>query len=265
MKTLRIFLLIVIIFGVGLLLTQKTWVPKLVDFIISHETPAKTLPTPTTKEKSSSISITTQKITEANFTGTVTVISGTSALAVKMQEYIKTTVDEFRKQANMDVPSIRAKFGADSPPATYEIDPAIYEIDINSKYIKSEKTESIVTDVYTFTGGAHGSTVYQVMTADRASGKILALSDIIVKEKQSAFVEFIKKELNSWIPEGSDAPVVFADNVNSLTFDSFVNWSLDSENLIIYFDQYSIGPGVLGVTAFPLPLTKISNFTNYES
>ncbi len=37
MKALRIFLLILIIIGIGLLLTQKLWVPKLVNKIISGE------------------------------------------------------------------------------------------------------------------------------------------------------------------------------------------------------------------------------------
>jgi hypothetical protein len=38
MKTIRIFLLVLIIIGIGLLLTQKIWVPKLVDKIIISET-----------------------------------------------------------------------------------------------------------------------------------------------------------------------------------------------------------------------------------
>src|ERR1035437_9142238 len=37
MKTIRIVLFILIIIGIGLLLTQKVWVPKLVDRIISSE------------------------------------------------------------------------------------------------------------------------------------------------------------------------------------------------------------------------------------
>jgi len=37
MKTLRIFLLVLIIIGIGLLVTQKTWVPKLVDRILKSE------------------------------------------------------------------------------------------------------------------------------------------------------------------------------------------------------------------------------------
>src|SRR5450830_1862820 len=38
MKAIRIFLLILIIIGVGLLITQKFWVPRLVNRIISSET-----------------------------------------------------------------------------------------------------------------------------------------------------------------------------------------------------------------------------------
>ncbi len=39
MKTLRIFLLVLIIVGVGALASEKIWVPKLVDEITSHESP----------------------------------------------------------------------------------------------------------------------------------------------------------------------------------------------------------------------------------
>ena len=37
MKFIRIFLLILIILGVWLLATQKTWVPKVVDWIVEQE------------------------------------------------------------------------------------------------------------------------------------------------------------------------------------------------------------------------------------
>jgi hypothetical protein len=42
-KTLRIFLLVLIIIGIGLLATQKVWVPKLVEKIISHEAPVRNI------------------------------------------------------------------------------------------------------------------------------------------------------------------------------------------------------------------------------
>lgn len=38
MKIIRIILAVLIVIGIVLLLTQKLWVPKLVDYIISTET-----------------------------------------------------------------------------------------------------------------------------------------------------------------------------------------------------------------------------------
>ena len=249
MKTLRIFLLVLIIIGLVLLFTQKIWVPKLVNKIIEREfgqvEVSKTVSVP--------ISITSKKIKEENFSATFSVISGTSKLAVSMQEFVNKNISDFKKQADADVPSMRAQFGSDNGTANYEIF-------IDSKYIKGEKTESIKTEVYTYTGGAHGSTLYKVMTANLSDGKILSLSDIIKKEKQKDFVEFVKGELKKkYTDEATGSYGLFDDSLKALNFDSFNNWSLDGQNLIIYFDQYAIGPGALGATEFAIPFTGIKD------
>lgn len=251
MKAIRIFLLILIIIGIALIFTRNIWVPKLVDKIIGNDFKQGDIVNPTLVP----ISITDKKITEENFNGKTSVIHGTGLLAVKMQEYINATISDFRKQSNTDVPDIRKNFGEDVPSSAYEID-------VNSKYIKGPKTESIVTSVYTFTGGAHGSTIYKVITANRANGKILSLSDIVQNGKQDEFTKLLKKKLSEWIPEGSDTPVVFTDSVSGLTFDSFSNWAIDKDNLIIYFNQYELGPSALGAVEFPLQLKDIQDLLN---
>ena len=42
MKTVRIVLFILIVIGIGLLITQKKWVPKVVDYIMKMESKNKT-------------------------------------------------------------------------------------------------------------------------------------------------------------------------------------------------------------------------------
>lgn len=207
-----------------------------------------------TKENTAPITIGSKNIKEENFTGKVATVSGESALAQKAQAYIDTSVTEFKKTADKDVPDMREQFGADSPTAQYEID-------IDAKEVKGAKAESIILLSYTYTGGAHGSSVYNVITAS-SSGTILSLSDVIKADKQNAFTELVKKELNKWKPDGSSASPVFPDEVKALKFSSFTNWSLDDKNLTIYFSQYEIGPGVLGAVAFPLPLSKVKDFLN---
>lgn len=198
------------------------------------------------------VSISTKSIKETNFIGTMPVITGSSVLVVKARAYVDQTISDFRKQANTDVPDMRAKFGADSPTAQYEID-------IDGKYLRDDKTESIMMTIYEYTGGANGNTSYKVLTASLASSKILSLANVIKKDEQNAFTALVKKELTTWSPDGSDTSVVFTDDVKSLTFFSFKNWSLEDKNLIIYFDKYDIGPGALGAVAFPISLDKVKS------
>lgn len=199
------------------------------------------------------ISISTKDIKEKNFSGTKPEISGSSPIVVEAQAYIEQRISDFRTQANNDVPEMRKEFGAENPTSNYTID-------INATYLKSEKTESIVISEYVYTGGANGNNSYKVITISLSEGKVLSLSDVIKKDKQTDFVSFVKKELINWRPVGSEGSVVFEEEVKNLVFDSFKNWSLDNENLVLYFDKYQIGPGVLGAVAFPLSLNKIKNF-----
>jgi len=222
-----------------------------------HKDVSKVNTTPTKEVANIPISITTKDIKEENFTGTEPVIAGSSAVAKAARAYVSQRISDFRKEANAEVPAMKKEFGAGSPPAQYEID-------INASYIKSTKTESIVLTDYTFTGGAHGNTLYKVFTASRGSGKILNLSSVVKKEEQTAFTDFVKKQLDNWKPDPNSPPPVFPDQVAALPFNSFVNWSFDenAQNLIIYFGQYDIGPGVLGEVPFQLPIDQIKSFLN---
>ncbi len=255
MKAFRIFLLILIIIGLTLIFTRKYWVPQFVDHILEWERGGKAEVVASQEEKKtvSPVVITSKEIKEENFIGKMPVISGSSLVAKEARKYIDVAVAEFRKLADEDVPDIREKFGADSPSANYETE-------INAEYLMGPKTESIILRIYVFTGGAHGNTRYKVITVSIADKKVLTLSNIIKADKKDLFTAYVKKELNDWRPDASSGLVVFPDEVSELEFSSFSNWSLNDKNLIIYFDQYAIGPGVLGVVAFPLSLSKISNF-----
>ena len=218
---------------------------------------AVVIPKVTVPEKVTPLSIDSQDIKDTNFTGKIATVSGSGPLASSARDYINKRVGEFRTQANTEVPPMQQKFGAGSPPATYEID-------ITATDVKSSKTESVVISVYSYTGGANGNSVYKVITASIPGGKILTLAGVIKSAEQNAFTVFLQKKLNDWRPDGTSTTAVFPDEVASLKFSSFTNWSLDDKNLTIYFDQYYIGPGVLGEIAFPLPLAEVKDFLNPE-
>lgn len=244
-KNSKIIIAILILVIIGILVYYHIRKPLPPSGSASIEQPKNKSITPVTIGK--------KNIKEENFSGTVEVISGSSPIASSAQKYIDGQVSQFRKQADTDVPPMRQQFGADSPTASYEID-------IDATYVVGPKTESIALNVYTYTGGAHGSSFYKVFTASLADGKLLDLSAVIRSEKQADFTEFVKKQLIAWRPEGTNAPVVFPEDVGSLKFSSFSDWSTDSKNLTLYFAQNEIGPGALGAVAFPLSLSRISDF-----
>ncbi len=201
------------------------------------------------------ISIGDIDIKEENFTGSRAMITGESELAKTAQKYIDDTVAEFKKMADTDVPDIREKFGEDSPVANYTID-------IDARRESAPKTDSIIISVYSYTGGANGASSYRVFTSDKERGNILSLSDIIASDKKETFIQMVKKELLAWRPEGAESLVVFEQDVDSLKFENLEDWSLDAENLILYFDKYEIGPGALGAIVFPVPLSKFAPYLN---
>lgn len=190
-------------------------------------------------------------IKETNFTGSKPAISGSAQIAIEAQKYINAQIAEFKKSADEEVPDMRDKFGADHPTANYTVD-------IEAKYLPGTKTDSIVLNMYFYTGGANGNSLYTVFTENNATGEILKLKDLVKKDQQLAFANLVKTSLLNWRPEESEGLVVFEDTVQELTFDMLSDFSLDDKNLTLYFDKYEVGPGALGAIAFPIPLTKVS-------
>ncbi len=197
------------------------------------------------------ISIEQQDIAEENFTGQVPVIKGTSTLATTAEKYVTDSIQEFRDRANKEVPDLQKEFG-DSPTSHYTID-------IGATYVVGNHTESIAVDQYVYTGGANGSSFYNVFTASKESGEILSLKDILNAGKEDAFVALVKAKILA------DTNLsIFEQDVQALTLDSLSDWAFDKENLIIYFDKYAIGPGAMGAIQFKIPLTELGEFLKSE-
>jgi hypothetical protein len=224
--------------------------------VLFKKNPSSEVPSTDTKENttvvSTPITITDAEIQEANFKATKSVVAGTGVVADASRAYIDGAIALFKQSADQEVPDIRAEFGSDNPTTNYEIN-------LKATYVKSSKTESIVIDQYVYTGGANGSDSYKVFTASLASGKLLALSDIVIPSKQAAFTAYVKKALTDMRPDGGKAQVTFPEEVKALTFDSFKNWSYTDKSIFIYFDKYEVGPGVLGAIALPIPLSKVKD------
>ncbi len=180
------------------------------------------------------------------------VIEGDSNLAIAGRKYVEDSIREFKARADTEVPDMRAEFGADSPSANYAIG-------IEAKLLESEKTEALLFSGYTYTGGANANSFYHSLNFSKEGGMI-TLGNIVPEDKREALVAKVKKELLRYNPGESEPPVVFADIVAELKFEDLRNWSLEADNLTVYFDKHEVGPGAIGAVPLRMPIAEVAAY-----
>lgn len=109
---------------------------------------------------------------------------------------------------------------------------------------------SLFQDQYTFTGGAHGSTIRTSQTWNLACNQQLSLADIYAKHPN--YLLSILRQINQQIQEkGSD---FFFDNYCCLVIETFNpnQFYLTPDAVVIYFQQYDIAPYSTGIPTFEI-------------
>lgn len=109
---------------------------------------------------------------------------------------------------------------------------------------------SLYQDQYTFTGGAHGSTVRTSQNWNLACNKQISLDDIYAHKPN--YLLSILKQINQQIQEkGAD---LFFDNACCLVTETFQpnQFYLTPQSLVIYFQQYDIAPYSTGIPTFEI-------------
>jgi len=130
---------------------------------------------------------------------------------------------------------------------------AYYEIKNNQRGILS-----LNLIVYSFTGGAHGTTIIKSLTFDTTTGKSYILSEMF--KPGSDYVKvlsaIIQKDIISW---GID----LIDGFHGI--DKEQDFYIADTSIVIYFQIYDITPGYWGFPYFPIPLLEISDIIRPHS
>ncbi len=131
----------------------------------------------------------------------------------------------------------------------------VYEYYIDFEIAYSENcTLSLYYDTYTYTGGAHGSTIKKSNTWNLDLGKEMSLEDYIVDSVN--YKEFvIDGVINMIEATKGTSQYVYFDEYEKLVKDTFDddNFYLTQEGLNIYFQQYDIAPYSSGIPTFTFP------------
>lgn len=125
------------------------------------------------------------------------------------------------------------------------------------KYENSFGVASVVTESYTYTGGANGITVLNSYNLDERNGKILLFDDIFIESAKQSFEKGILQ-----IVKNNNSGKYMSD-IENVNLDDAVMY-FEGNYIIFKFQKYSIAPGSSGNPAFRYNKEAIKNFIKYD-
>lgn len=135
----------------------------------------------------------------------------------------------------------------------------VLNIDWQEKYNKNDFI-SVVEEKYTYTGGAHGTTVRIPKNIDIAGEKVIELSELF---NDDGYITTLNRMINERMTEHSDEyKDLWAkpEIKNSHQTDFYI----EGDNLVIFFQPYDLSYYARGFVEFPLPLKELSGYLKEE-
>lgn len=116
---------------------------------------------------------------------------------------------------------------------------------------------SIITESYTYTGGANGITVLSSCNFDKRNGKILLFDDVFVETAKQSFEKGILQ-----IVKNNNSGKYMSD-IENVNLDDAVMY-FEGDCIVFKFQKYSIAPGSSGNPAFRYNREAIKDFIKYD-
>jgi hypothetical protein len=111
-------------------------------------------------------------------------------------------------------------------------------------------------DQYTYTGGAHGSTLRFGTTYSLKTGRVLPLSYWFKNNYKQRVLEEVTKQADLM---NAQQPGLLFEDYRKLLVDTFNedSYYLSPEGLVFYYGQYDIAPYVAGIITFTIPYSQL--------
>lgn len=182
--------------------------------------------------------------------------TGNKEVAQLASEKIDTEIASFKNQAILDRESYLAE-GRDLP--TYLQRP--YNLDITAEYYSSDDDEyrSVVVISSTYTGGANSNSVYNSYNTGADGQQIDSIEDLIDISDQDEVKTIIINALEAKrFDDSTGKYVLFPESLQNLDL-ADIDWAIEGDDLLLFFDEYQIGPGALGAIEISVPLSEFKD------
>lgn len=129
----------------------------------------------------------------------------------------------------------------------------------NSIHYNKDNILSLTLHLYSYTGGAHGSTSDVSLNMDTNTGNNGVLKDFL--GNNSGYDEIILNEIKKQVAKNPE--MFFQEEVDKITKLAYnQKFFITDDGIVVYFDEYAIAPYVAGRPQFLIPFSKFPKGLN---
>ncbi len=136
----------------------------------------------------------------------------------------------------------------------------VVSLDMTYDYVRLGDILSVQLNIYSYYGGAHGTSQIVSITSNTSTGEIYEYKDLF--KENSDYNSIIN---NYIIEEVENNPEMYFSNyTKNLSLDGNYNFYIDGDKLVVYFGLYDIAPYTAGIRYFIIDSDDIKNILKDE-
>jgi hypothetical protein len=176
----------------------------------------------------------------------------------QQSDLVASTVDDVIKKAKDE---ITQSVSGDFIPGSGQ-----YELDITYDTVThSDDIYTLLLTVYQYQGGAHGGQAILPYTFDLKNNKLITIDDLFTDTASA--LKIIEPIAQDAVKTAIGADMVQDDVLTAGTAplpENYAYFSLDTDSITFYFQQYQVGPYAIGIQKVTIPLAQLSSVLKPE-
>ncbi len=185
-------------------------------------------------------------------------VTGKQEIDTSIQEFIEDQRNEFLSEVN-------SFFGGEEPPGgwpdwKYELIIVYHDFHPFSEIV------SFKFEGYSFTGGAHGSSVLHTKTFDLATGREYTLDQVFKRETPylQTLSQLTREQLQQQDKLGNDYQEFMVEPGTAPDKENFTHFVLKENSVVFYFEDYQVAPYAAGEQYVEFSYQELEDFLEID-